>query len=56
VQTKVKRVWVAMPAQGSMWCGGIVEKQADKAATAWQKFIANAPGGGQQITHLQSQL
>ena len=22
VAAKVKRVWVAMPAQGSMWCGG----------------------------------
>lgn len=56
VQAKVKRVWVAMPAQGSMWCGGIVEKQADKAATAWQKFIANAPGGGQHVTHIQGSL
>lgn len=56
VQAKVKRVWVAMPAQGSMWCGGIVEKQADKGAAAWHKFITNAPGGGQQITHIQSTL
>jgi hypothetical protein len=57
VQTKVKRVWVAMPAQGSMWCGGIIEKPADaKAAVAWQKFIANAPVGGQQITHIQTAM
>jgi hypothetical protein len=54
VQAKVKRVWVAMPAQGSMWCGGIIEKQADKGAAAWHKFIANAPGGGQQVTHIQT--
>lgn len=54
VQAKVKRVWVAMPAQGSMWCGGIVEKQAGKSAVAWQKFIANAPVSGLQITHIQA--
>jgi hypothetical protein len=54
VQAKVKRVWVAMPAQGSMWCGGVVEKQADKNAAAWHKFIVNAPSGGQQITHIQA--
>ena len=53
VAAKVKRVWVAMPAQGSMWCGGIVERQADKNAVAWNKFVANAPGSG-QIVHLPS--
>jgi hypothetical protein len=53
VAAKVKRVWVAMPAQGSMWCGGIVERQADKNAAAWNKFVANAPGSG-QIVHLPS--
>lgn len=51
VAAKVKRVWVAMPAQGSMWCGGIVERQAGKNAVAWNKFVANAPGSG-QIVHL----
>ena len=30
VATKVKRVWVATPAQGSMWCGGILERPSDK--------------------------
>ena len=50
VATKVKRVWVAMPAQGSVWCGGIIERPvADKAAGAWQKFVANAPSGGAQL-------
>lgn len=53
VAAKVKRVWVAMPAQGSMWCGGIVERQADRNAAAWNKFVANAPGSG-QIVHLPS--
>jgi hypothetical protein len=44
VMTKVKRVWVAMPPQGSIWCGGIVDKAAlPKAKTAWQKFVEAAP-------------
>lgn len=53
VAAKVKRVWVAMPAQGSMWCGGIVERQAEKNALAWNKFVANAPGSG-EIVHIQA--
>lgn len=53
VAAKVKRVWVAMPAQGSMWCGGVIERQAGKNAAAWNKFVANAPGSG-QIVHLPS--
>jgi len=49
VATKVKRVWVAMPAQGSMWCGGILEKQSDKTATTWKHFISNAQHTGKII-------
>ena len=49
VPTKVKRVWVAMPAQGSMWCGGILERQSDKTATTWKNFIANAQRTGKII-------
>jgi len=55
VAAKVKRVWVATPAQGSMWCGGIVERQAGKNAAAWNKFLANAPGSG-QIVHIRSSV
>lgn len=55
VAAKVKRVWVAMPAQGSMWCGGIVERQAEKNAAAWNKFVVNAPGSG-EIVHIQGML
>ena len=54
VAAKVKRVWVAMPAQGSMWCGGIVERHVGKNAAAWNKFVVNAPAGGQQIVHIQA--
>ena len=32
-----------------MWCGGIIEKQTDKAATTWKNFIANAPHTGMII-------
>jgi len=55
VAAKVKRVWVAMPAQGSMWCGGIIERQADRNAAAWNKFVVNAPGSG-EIVHIQSMM
>lgn len=55
VAAKVKRVWVAMPGQGSMWCGGIVERQAERNAVAWNKFVANAPGGG-QIQHIPDRI
>jgi hypothetical protein len=53
VAAKIKRVWVATPAQGSMWCGGIVERQAPKNTAAWNKFVANAPGSG-EIVHIQA--
>jgi hypothetical protein len=49
VQAKVKRVWVAVPAQGSVWCGGILERQGDKADKSWRTFIANSPNMGQHI-------
>ena len=55
VAAKVKRVWVAMPAQGSMWCGGIIDRPvAERNAVAWHKFLENAPTTGTQITHLAS--
>lgn len=46
VAAKVKRVWVATPTQGSMWCGGIIERAGDRSSgTPWQHFVASAPGG-----------
>jgi hypothetical protein len=50
VQTKVKRVWVATPSKGSVWCGGVVEKQAN---TMWNNFLQNAPTGGQGISQIR---
>ncbi len=44
VAAKVKRVWVATPGPNHVWCGGIVERHADKTAAAgWQSFVQTAP-------------
>jgi hypothetical protein len=53
VAAKVKRVWIAMPAQGSLWCGGIIERQP-ASVTAWNKFVHNAPKGGTTITEIRA--
>lgn len=47
VATKVKRVWVAAPQPGQVWCGGVIEKPAErsKGVTPWYTFIKTAPGG-----------
>lgn len=49
VNTKVKRVWVATPKRGTTWCGGIIEKK-ETTQLAWNKFLQNAPTGGQRIS------
>ena len=49
VVTKVKRVWVAMPA-GSMWCGGIIDKSAAKAQTNWRSFVETAPSTAEIVS------
>jgi len=54
VAAKVKRVWVAMPAQGSMWCGGILERQNERNTAAWENFLVNAPRGGAEILHIRT--
>jgi hypothetical protein len=54
VAARVKRVWVAMPAQGSMWCGGTIERASDRNTVAWHKFISNAPGGGTEIVQIRA--
>ena len=47
VAARVKRVWVAMPGPEHMWCGGIIERPATKAASLnWQSFVKTAPTGG----------
>lgn len=48
VATRVKRVWVATPGQGSLWCGGIIEQgQPARAEAAWSHFIELAPATGE---------
>lgn len=54
VAAKVKRVWVATPSQGSVWCGGVVEKHNDKTTALWNKFISAAPHGGQKIIEVRA--
>lgn len=47
VAARVKRVWVAMPGAGNLWCGGIIERPvARPKATPWQSFVKTAPSGG----------
>ena len=52
VATRVKRVWVAMPTQGSMWCGGVIERPTEKTTEIWTNFLANAPGGTSSIMQM----
>jgi hypothetical protein len=40
---KVKRVWVAQPANGAMSCGGIVDKPLPKIKHSWLTFVEAAP-------------
>jgi len=47
VATRVRRVWVAAPGQGALWCGGIIERgQTAKAEVSWSRFIQTAPTTG----------
>jgi hypothetical protein len=52
VNTKVKRVWVAQPKQGTTLCGGIIDGKAANA-TMWNKFLQAAPIGGQAIENIR---
>lgn len=50
VAAKIKRVWVATPGPNHLWCGGIVERPAEKAAKMpWKTFVKTAPFGNQRI-------
>lgn len=50
VATRVKRVWVATPGQGALWCGGIIERgQPAKTEAAWSHFLETAPAAGEAI-------
>src|SRR5262245_18533794 len=55
VSTRVKRVWVATPSQGAVWCGGILERPTEASVAAWKKFISNAPDVGMVIDSIMLQ-
>jgi hypothetical protein len=56
VAAKVKRVWVTTPGPNHVWCGGIIERHADKAAsTPWHAFVKSAPTG-KRLSGNQSSL
>jgi len=51
VTAKVKRVWVAVPNQGALWCGGIIDRgQPVKTEIAWSRFIQTAPTISGELT------
>ena len=51
VTAKVKRVWVAVPNQGALWCGGIIDRgQTVKTEIAWSRFIQTAPTATGAVT------
>lgn len=49
VTAKVKRVWVAVPNQGSLWCGGVIDRGATKGESTWAQFLENAPSTGEVV-------
>lgn len=50
VAAKVKRVWVAQPGKGHTWCGGIIERGAEKGAKMpWPVFVKTAPYSNQTV-------
>jgi hypothetical protein len=50
VAAKVKRVWVT-PGPSHVWCGGIVERPAEKAGKMpWQAFVKTAPFASQKLS------
>lgn len=47
IATRVRRVWVATPGQGELWCGGIIERgQPARTEAAWTRFVDTAPTTG----------
>ena len=50
VAAKVKRVWVAQPGKGHTWCGGIIERPAEKGSKmSWPVFVKTAPYSNQTL-------
>lgn len=50
VAAKVKRVWVSQPGPSHTWCGGIIERAAEKnAKMPWPVFSKTAPMGNRRL-------
>jgi hypothetical protein len=50
VAAKVRRVWVT-PGPSHVWCGGIVERPAEKTGKMpWQAFVKTAPLANQRLS------
>jgi hypothetical protein len=50
VIAKVKRVWVSQPGPSHTWCGGIIERPAEKnAKMPWPVFVKTAPMGNHRL-------
>jgi hypothetical protein len=50
VIAKVKRVWVAQPGPSHSWCGGIIERPAERPAKMpWPVFVKTAPLGNRRL-------
>lgn len=50
VIAKVKRVWVSQPGPSHSWCGGIIERPAEKSAKMpWPVFVKTAPMGNRRL-------
>ena len=50
VAAKVKRVWVTQPGKGHTWCGGTIERPAEKGAKMpWPVFVKTAPYSNQTL-------
>ena len=50
VIAKVKRVWVSQPGPNHSWCGGIIERAAEKnAKMPWPTFVKTAPMGNRRL-------
>jgi hypothetical protein len=50
VIAKVKRVWVSQPGPSHTWCGGTIERAAEKSAKMpWPVFVKTAPMGNRRL-------
>ena len=50
VCAKVKRVWVSQPGPSHTWCGGIIERPAERnAKMPWPVFVKTAPMGNRRL-------